>query len=436
MYTGIFSWYMDVDISRHYVTLLGFILALFVFQLVSRGLFKLVSPYNWIGELFQLTRVSFYTFMVTAGILFMLKTSVNYSRVVIGLFFVGLLLSSWVLRLVKRGIIAYLASQKVITKNVLIVGAGKIGHSLQEKLESSRSLGYQVVGYVDDHKVGDDVRGRLADIESVIDQFEVDEIIVTIPSERATIYELLKSVKRFKINVKIIPELFDLVTTKVGYDQVDPFPYVQIGTKLSAWDSFMKRTIDVVLSFVLIIITLPVFAGIWCAQKFISPGPAIFKQWRIGKDGKKFYIYKFRSMVMDAENKLKQNPELYRKYIENNYKLDPSEDPRITKFGAFLRRTSLDELPQLFNVLKGDMSLVGPRPVVEEELQEYEHLMFDFLSVKPGVTGYWQVSGRSETGYPERVDIELYYVYNQSIALDLKILFKTIFAVLKRKGAY
>ncbi|HDR8029181.1 sugar transferase [Bacillus cereus] len=167
-----------------------------------------------------------------------------------------------------------------------------------------------------------------------------------------------------------------------------------------------------------------------------NKGPIFFKQIRMGKNGKEFYIYKFRSMIVNAEEKLKRNEILYRKYIDNNYKLEPSEDPRITKVGQFLRKTSLDELPQFLNVLKGDMSLVGPRPVVQEELIEYGKRKDEFLSVKPGLTGYWQVSGRSDVGYPERVELELHYIYNCSILFDMKIIFLTMVHVIMRKGAY
>jgi len=200
---------------------------------------------------------------------------------------------------------------------------------------------------------------------------------------------------------------------------------------------FIKRFIDIFIAIIGIIFTSPLFLIISLMYLFGNDkGPIFFKQKRYGKDGKTFYIYKFRSMIIDADQKLKKSKELYQKYIENNYKLDPNEDPRITKFGRFLRRTSLDEIPQLINVLKGEMSLVGPRPVVEEELEEYENKKEDFLSVKPGLTGYWQVSGRSDLGYPERVDVELYYIYNQSLLLDIKILIKTFYVVLIKKGAY
>ncbi|MBY0124237.1 sugar transferase [Bacillus sp. S/N-304-OC-R1] len=200
---------------------------------------------------------------------------------------------------------------------------------------------------------------------------------------------------------------------------------------------FTKRIIDIVGSIFGIILTLPfiiVFSVFYLFGK--NKGPMFFKQERIGKNGKKFIIYKFRSMVIDAENKLKENEVLYQKYLRNNFKIEPSEDPRVTKFGIFIRKTSIDELPQFFNVLKGDMSLVGPRPVVLEELNKYKDRKKEFLSVKPGMTGYWQASGRSEVGYPERVNIELYYVFNKTILLDIKIIIKTVIQVIFRKGAY
>nr|WP_255262835.1 sugar transferase [Bacillus wiedmannii] len=199
----------------------------------------------------------------------------------------------------------------------------------------------------------------------------------------------------------------------------------------------LKRGMDILGAICGLIIFSPIFLLVpFLYMRGEGKGPVFFKQERIGINGKSFYIYKFRSMVLNSEEKLKRNQLLYQKYIQNNYKLEPEEDPRITGVGRFLRKTSLDELPQFINVLKGEMSLTGPRPVVEEELKEYGDRTELFLSVKPGITGYWQVSGRSEVGYPERVDLELYYVYKKSIFMDVKILFLTCVQVLLRKGAY
>lgn len=198
-----------------------------------------------------------------------------------------------------------------------------------------------------------------------------------------------------------------------------------------------KRLLDIIGALIGIIIFSPVFVIVPIMYLFgDNKGPVFFKQIRLAKNGKEFYIYKFRSMVTNAENKLKQDKKLYQKYIANNYKLDQDEDPRITKLGGFLRKTSFDEIPQFFNVLKGNMSIVGPRPVVLDELKEYGNRNHIFLSVKPGITGYWQVSGRSNVGYPERADLELYYAYHRSIKLDIEIIVRTLFVVAARKGAY
>ncbi|QVI33926.1 sugar transferase [Lacticaseibacillus chiayiensis] len=167
-----------------------------------------------------------------------------------------------------------------------------------------------------------------------------------------------------------------------------------------------------------------------------NKGPLFFKQVRIGQNGKEFKIYKFRSMAVDAESKLRENKKLYQKYVANNYKLPAGEDPRVTKLGSFIRKTSLDELPQFINILKGDMSMIGPRPVVKEELVEYGNHVSQLLSAKPGAMGLWQASGRSGIPYPERAELELYYVRHRSMHYDLLILCKNIVSILKKDGAF
>ncbi|RFU64884.1 sugar transferase [Peribacillus glennii] len=198
-----------------------------------------------------------------------------------------------------------------------------------------------------------------------------------------------------------------------------------------------KRITDIIASTLFLILLIPLIVLLFFFYTFgQSKGPLFFKQERIGKDRKKFVIYKFRTMEVNAEESLKANEALYLKYIENDYKLNPSEDPRVTSIGKFLRKTSIDEIPQFYNVLKGDMSLVGPRPVIELELTEYGDRVNELLSVKPGITGYWAMCGRSDIKYPERIDLELFYIYNQGLSLDVKIIIKTIWLVFTKKGAY
>ncbi len=195
----------------------------------------------------------------------------------------------------------------------------------------------------------------------------------------------------------------------------------------------IKRTIDIFLSLLGLIILSPIFLIIAIAIKIDSKGPVFFLHNRIGKNGKSIKIYKFRTMCDNAEDMIKNFNEEQMREFKENYKL--TNDPRITKVGKFLRKTSLDELPQILNILKGELSIIGPRPIVEEELEKYGPNKTKFLSVKPGLTGYWQANGRSNTTYEERMQMELYYVDKMSFWLDIKIFFKTFIVVLKKEGA-
>ena len=199
-----------------------------------------------------------------------------------------------------------------------------------------------------------------------------------------------------------------------------------------------KRIFDILFSFLAIVLLGIAIFIIYLLLKLNDPkGKVFFSQNRFGLNSKRFKMFKFRSMVSDAELKLKSNAELYEKYLLNNYKLDPEEDPRMTKMGRFLRKYSIDEIPQFFNVLKGEMSIVGPRPIVDEELfKEYGRDSSLFLSVKPGITGYWQANGRSNVGYPERKAMELFYIRNKSMKMDILIIFKTVKSILLKEGAY
>lgn len=201
---------------------------------------------------------------------------------------------------------------------------------------------------------------------------------------------------------------------------------------------FTKRIIDIIGSIIGILILIPTTLIIYLARKVLKEdkGPLFYEQLRYGKNGKVFRLYKFRSMCIGADKKLKEyleNNDEAREEFEKTHKLQ--NDPRITKIGNFLRKSSLDELPQMINILKGDMSFVGPRPVVEKEVEEYGTNKDKFLSVRHGLTGYWQVNGRSNTTYEERMKMELYYVANCSLWLDIKIFFKTFITVFKKEGA-
>lgn len=195
----------------------------------------------------------------------------------------------------------------------------------------------------------------------------------------------------------------------------------------------IKRFFDIVISTIGLIVLSPVFLILAIIVKVDSKGPIFFAHTRIGKNGKKFKMYKFRTMYENAQDMINDfTPEQMKEWKEN-FKLQ--DDPRITKVGKFLRKTSLDELPQIVNIIKGDLSIIGPRPVIEEELEKYGENKEKFLSITPGLTGYWQANGRSSTTYEQRMEMELYYIDNISPKLDVKIFFKTIESVIKKEGA-
>lgn len=276
-------------------------------------------------------------------------------------------------------------------------------------------------------------------IESMSDWLEggVDTLLVSgeIPVEdfaRITDFALAHGCRLF--TTPRVEQLIGVDPRRVWIRGVPLFELT--GPTLRASQLFVKRAVDVLGAAVLLILSAPIMAVLAVLVRLDSPGPVLFRHRRAGSRGRFFHLLKFRSMRADAEDLLRQDPDLYRRYVENDFKLPDNEDPRVTALGRFLRKSSLDELPQLFNVLKGEMSLVGPRPVVEPELEMYRGHIPTFLSVKPGVTGLWQISGRSDIAFPERAELDLEYVRRWSLLQDLWILLMTVPAVLLRRGAH
>jgi exopolysaccharide production protein ExoY len=253
------------------------------------------------------------------------------------------------------------------------------------------------------------------------------------PAGAQSVLTLLKQGK----SVHIIPSLLDTRLFRQSLGDVAGIPVLSVSKgELTPVQAAVKRAVDLVLSGLLLVLLSPLMALVAIQVKLTSRGPVLFRQTRLGLKGKPFNLYKFRTMRANAEQILKSSPTLHAKYVQNNFKLSNDEDPRLAPLGRFLRVTSLDELPQLFNVLIGEMSLVGPRPIVPEEAVHYGDRAMLFMSAKPGMTGHWQVSGRSAiVEYQKRVELDLEYIRDQSIGKDLEILMRTVPAVLRRKGA-
>jgi exopolysaccharide production protein ExoY len=281
--------------------------------------------------------------------------------------------------------------------------------------------------------------GMLANGDRELAKSDADELFVVgaAPSLQSSDNPAVRFLRQGK-SVHIVPDVVDATLFRQTLGEIGGMPVLSISCgRLTLFEEFVKRAFDVTCAFMLLALTAPVWLLTAILIKLTSRGPILFCQKRLGKEGRPFTMLKFRTMRTRAEDELKRCPELYERYLANNYKLPAGQDPRLTPIGGLLRAFSIDELPQLVNVLKGEMSLVGPRPIVPLEIERYGEFASLFLSVKPGVTGDWQVSGRSEIlEYRERVELDLKYIRDQSIWTDVEILLRTVPSVLRRKGAY
>ena len=322
----------------------------------------------------------------------------------------------------------------------MIAGAGKAGAMLVDEMKNHPYLGLNIIGFLDDYRDkvepinGYKILGELSDFEKIVKKRFVDEVYITIPSQKQKVFELTLQAKKLGVSVRIVPELFDLSLGTIQMQHIGFIPLLQYHTKgIHGTDLIIKRTFDVCLSGLALLLCCPIFLILFILIKLDNPGPILYISKRCGKKGRLFNFYKFRSMVKNADRLLQS---LKNKNEKKGPIFKMSQDPRITKLGRIMRRLSLDELPQLWNVFKGDMSLVGPRPPTPEEVEQYKDWELKRLQVKPGITCLWQVRGRSNLSFYKWVKLDLWYINNWSFGLDLKIIWWTIPVVLKRKGAY
>jgi exopolysaccharide biosynthesis polyprenyl glycosylphosphotransferase len=378
---------------------------------------------------------SFFTF---ASSIYFLKI-LDFSRLLSSYFYfldLGFLLG---FRTLMRVVFSRLKVPGYGAKRLLIVGAGEAGLGLAEHL--ARWQEYQVVGFLDDASrlksthLPAPVLGGLADAGQVIHQYRIDEVIVS-PARRnrEELADLILALRDQAVKIRMVPDLLEMITVRTGIENLRGIPLISLREPaITGLNRVMKRGLDLVSSLVGSVVLAPFMALIALLIKLDSPGHIFFVQERAGQYGKPFRMYKFRTMVQNAEELLEQLIDL-EKLEQPAFKL--KDDPRVTRVGLWLRRASLDELPQLFNVLKGEMSLVGPRPEEVRMVQQYNSWQSQRLLVRPGMTGSMQVSGRADLSLEERVKLELTYIENYSILEDIKILVKTLPAVLSGRGSY
>ncbi len=326
-------------------------------------------------------------------------------------------------------------------ENLLIVGTGQRALEFIEAVKQHSNWGLRVVGLIDDdHDLygkkisGYRVVGRIKDIPFIINQIVIDRVIFVVPRHwLPLIEEAILACEEVGINTALSLDFYNLTLAQTKQTDFNGFPLLEFKMfRAQEWQLFLKRLLDIVISAVSLILLSPLMLVTAFLIKVTSKGPVLFKQTRCGLKGRKFTLYKFRSMVMDAEN-MKDSLQEVNEMDGPVFKM--KRDPRITAVGAFIRKTSIDEYPQLINVLKGDMSIVGPRPPIVNEVENYEIWQRRRLSLKPGITCIWQVSGRNKLTFDQWMKMDMEYIDNWSLLLDIKIMLKTFFVVLAGYGA-
>ncbi len=336
----------------------------------------------------------------------------------------------------------------LLKSKVLILGTNDIAKRTVDALQKEPNMGYEVIGYVDDDETskkrdinGIKVHGHFGRLERYLNNCDIQDIVIATQGiDKSSLADLINRLQHKARSVLYIPDLSGMavVGTELVHFFQDQFIALEIKNNLARpLNFFIKKLFDYTVSFLLFLVLIVPLIIISILIRLTSPGPAIFKQQRLGKDGELFLCYKFRTMYEDADERIKTiiaTDQDAKEEWQTYWKL--KNDPRITKVGNFLRKTSLDELPQIWNVLKGEMSLVGPRPYLPREwdsLKEHSEIIH---SVHPGITGLWQVSGRSDSSYEKRLSLDSWYVRNWNLWLDIVILIRTVHVVLKKEGAW
>ncbi len=436
------NWYR-VDWSIYYTRLLviTFVLCLLLFQ--SFQLYRSWRGWKFYIEFFVIIKAWGAVIGLLLLYFFIFKISIAYSRVVFMIWSVTTPVLLFLVHMVARKILRYYRKRGRNIRRAVIVGAGDLGVNLAKEVETIPWAGIEVIGFFDDKvaeepeltAMGKPVLGVISQLHDFLSKNDIDYVYIALPmrAERK-IFTILKECRSLGSRIYLVPDLYIFGIHHAEIQSLGKILILNFNPH-TEW----KRSFDIIFSLVVLFFSLPLMLVISLLIKIEDWGPVIYRHKRITAAGKEFDCLKFRTMRVGADLELmkilKDNPELNSEW-EHTYKL--KNDPRITRIGGLLRRTSLDEFPQFVNVLKGDMSVVGARPIVVGELKEYyKESAGRYCSMKPGITGPWQVSKRSNIeDYQERVDLDDWYILNYSLWTDIKIIFRTIYIMFKRNGAY
>jgi len=425
------------------ISTLWWFFPIWIYFLAYEGLFT--KRFSFWDEVRQLWKAIFFSTVAVFSILFLGKVGEIYSRTVVVL--MGII-SCFIFPAVRINAKRLLISIGLLRSKVLILGAGKTGQLLAKALKEEKNLGYKVVGFLDDdpEKAGKMIEGikvhkGIDRAERYIGRSGISTVVIAMPgAEKEKLNQLINRLQHKAENILFMPDILGIAVlgTKLQHFFREQAFALEIQNNLAKpLNIFIKRCFDFAVGTLLLLLLSVFIIVVSLLIRLNSAGPAIYSQHRVGRKERQFRCYKFRTMFKNAEERLQElltnNADMRREW-EHAWKI--KNDPRITRIGKFLRKTSLDELPQLINVLKGEMSLVGPRPYLPEEVDSLKDHKEIIHSVQPGITGLWQVSGRSNTGYDYRIALDSWYVRNWNLWLDIVILCKTLKVVVKREGSY
>ncbi len=414
----------------------GLVIVVNNYVMGSIGLYSDKRPTSYFSIPVFVLKAIIADFLILGTGIFIFK-QIHYSRA----FFLYFALFSFLFIVIERILVQmYLhkfAHKRLHARNIILVGDEKRGKLVAEALEKQLSWGHKILGRItiEESPSSKDVIGQLKDLPEILIKFPVDEVIFALGGERnIKLAPYLDLCRKMGVEARILPALWSPESPSLYVETVQGIPFLTLGvTRIDATGLLYKRILDIIGGLVGTFLFFLMYPFVAIAIKLDSPGPVLFKQKRVGMHGRIFTLYKFRTMYVDAEERKK---ELMAKNIMKGPMFKLENDPRITRVGRFLRKTSLDEFPQFLNVLKGEMSIVGTRPPTLEEVEKYEPWHWKRLMLKPGITGLWQISGRNKiSDFEKVVELDCKYLENWKFIDDIKIILKTIWVVLKRKGA-
>jgi exopolysaccharide biosynthesis polyprenyl glycosylphosphotransferase len=440
------EWFRPIEFSAAFADY-GPIQALFNLALLAffwlDGVYAIRRAPSWLDQIWTITGSVIKGVFIVWVAIFIYGPAV-YSRLMIAEAGAIVILFLAISRVMRNWYVARQRARGIGVASVMIVGAGELGRAVMRTLFAQPELGYRCVGFVDD----DPQRGRtdigrfpalgeLTSLPELLKRYDVDELVITLPwAAQPKIRHIVELCQTQGVRARVVPSLLQLNLSQIDVNDFGGIPMLTPRDRSAGIGTFnraFKRAVDVVVGTLLLIVASPIMAVAALAIRLESPGAPIFSQPRAGLNGKPFKVYKLRSMYKDADRDK-------HKLIDLNEAEGPmfkiKDDPRLTRVGRVLRKLSIDELPQFWNVLKGDMSIVGPRPALMNEVAEYDDWHRERLRVKPGITGLWQISGRSELTFDEMVLLDVYYIENWSPSLDFKIMLRTVPHVLSGRGAY